>query len=50
MFGVQHFGDTHPPPPAISKPDEDFLAMGLEFVVAREDLKVTELNELFEKV
>lgn len=50
LFGVQHFGDSLPPPPTISKPDEEFLAMGLEFVESREGIKVTELNELFEKV
>jgi hypothetical protein len=50
LFGIRHFGDSLPPPPTISKPDEEFLAMGLEFVESREDIKVTELNELFEKV
>lgn len=50
LFGLTQFGDNLPPPPLISKPDEEFLAMGLEFVETREDIKVTELNELFEKV
>jgi hypothetical protein len=50
LFGITQFGDSLPPPPMISKPDEEFLAMGLEFVESREDIKVTELNELFEKV
>lgn len=50
LFGIQQFGSGLPPPPTISKSDEEFLAMGLEFVVTREDIKVTELNELFEKV
>jgi hypothetical protein len=39
-----------PPPPAISKTDPEFLALGLEFVYTRDGIKVTELNELFEKV
>lgn len=38
-----------PPPPAISKPDEAFLSLGIEFVDSREGIKITELNELFEK-
>ena len=50
LFGLQQFGDTLPPPPTISKSDEEFLAMGLEFVQSRDDIKITELNELFEKV
>lgn len=50
LFGIQHWGDALPPAPTISKPDEEFLALGLEFVESREDIKVTELNELFEKV
>eukprot|EP00879_Flechtneria_rotunda_P032690 GHRR01035948.1.p1 GENE.GHRR01035948.1~~GHRR01035948.1.p1 ORF type:complete len:215 (+),score=49.19 GHRR01035948.1:128-772(+) len=37
-------------PPQISRSDADFLAMGLEFVETQEGLKITELNELFEKV
>jgi hypothetical protein len=41
---------TVPPPPIISKPDAEFLALGLEFVETREGIKITELNELFEKV
>lgn len=39
-----------PPPPIISKPDAEFLALGLEFVETRDGIKITELNELFEKV
>eukprot|EP00882_Tetradesmus_deserticola_P008157 GHRQ01008596.1.p1 GENE.GHRQ01008596.1~~GHRQ01008596.1.p1 ORF type:complete len:262 (+),score=88.88 GHRQ01008596.1:305-1090(+) len=38
------------PPPTISKPDAEFLSLGLEFVEARDGIKITELNELFEKV
>jgi hypothetical protein len=41
---------TAPPPPIISKPDAEFLSLGLEFVETREGIKITELNELFEKV
>jgi hypothetical protein len=41
---------TVPPPPIISKPDAEFLSLGLEFVETREGIKITELNELFEKV
>lgn len=39
-----------PEPPEISKSDAEFLAMGLEFIDVREGIKITELNELFEKV
>lgn len=51
LWGLATYGpDGAPPPPAISKRDEEFLAMGLEFVASGEGIKVTELNELFEKV
>eukprot|EP00878_Enallax_costatus_P011205 GHUV01011701.1.p2 GENE.GHUV01011701.1~~GHUV01011701.1.p2 ORF type:complete len:179 (+),score=10.64 GHUV01011701.1:343-879(+) len=39
-----------PEPPQISKPDATFMAMGLEFVEEHDGIKITELNELFEKV
>ena len=39
-----------PPPPPISKSDEEFLEEGLEFVWGTGDLGIDELNNLFEKV
>ncbi|GAX83051.1 hypothetical protein CEUSTIGMA_g10477.t1 [Chlamydomonas eustigma] len=39
-----------PSPPALSKPDEAFHRMGLEFVEMKDGIVLTELNELFEKV
>jgi hypothetical protein len=42
--------DGLPPPPAISKSNEHFEAMGLEFVESLDGIKITDLNELFEKV
>lgn len=39
-----------PEPPQISKSDAEFMALGVEFVEVREGVKLTELNELFEKV
>jgi GNAT superfamily N-acetyltransferase len=44
------FGSALPPPPAISKADEEFGALGIEFVATLDGIKVLELNELFEKV
>lgn len=39
------------PVPPISKSDEEFLRLqGVEFLTTREGIKVTELNELFDKV
>jgi len=38
------------PVPPLSKADADFAALGVEFLDTREGIKVTELNELFEKV
>lgn len=39
-----------PPVPIISQTDAHFEQLGLEFVRTRDGIKVTELNELFEKV
>jgi hypothetical protein len=39
-----------PPPPPISKSDHEFLQMGLEFMSSRDGIRVSELNELFDKV
>lgn len=47
------FGDRlegHMIPPPISKTDQEFEDMGLEFVTTREGIVLTELNDLFEKV
>ncbi|GBF91909.1 acetyltransferase [Raphidocelis subcapitata] len=38
------------PLPPISRSDEEFLKLGVEFLDAREGIKAAELNELFEKV
>eukprot|EP00877_Chromochloris_zofingiensis_P006775 jgi/Chrzof1/2350/Cz11g11270.t1 len=46
---ADQFGSL-PPAPRISKTDEDFQKLGVEFVEVKEGIKVTELNELFEKV
>lgn len=48
-FSAQ-LGATLPPPPAISKPDEAFASLGLEFVESGEGINIPELNDLFEKV
>lgn len=37
-------------PPKISKPNDAFAAMGLEFVTSHEGIVLSELNDLFEKV
>lgn len=37
-------------PPPVTKTDEEFAALGVEFCETLEGIKVTELNELFEKV
>jgi hypothetical protein len=37
-------------PPRISKQDEDFLKIGVEFVESSEGVVIPELNDLFEKV
>jgi hypothetical protein len=50
LWGSSAFGGAAPPAPTISKTDAEFLALGLEFVESGEGIKVTELNELFEKV
>jgi hypothetical protein len=38
------------PVPPIGRSDADFESLGVEFLDVREGIKVTELNELFEKV
>lgn len=38
------------PPPTISKSDDDFKALGVEFVYGAEGIDLSQLNELFEKV
>ena len=50
QWSLVHQIDAVPPPPPITKTDEDFLDLGVEFVHTRDGIKVTELNELFEKV
>ena len=37
-------------PPPLTKPDESFHSMGLEFVDTKDGVVLTELNDLFEKV
>jgi len=48
QWGEQFDGNMRPPP--ISKNDEQFAAMGLEFVYGKEGIALPELNDLFEKV
>lgn len=38
------------PMPDISKGDEEFQKLGVEFLTSREGIDMSELNELFEKV
>lgn len=38
------------PPPPITRSDDEFLQLGVEFRTSRDGIKVTELNELFDKV
>jgi hypothetical protein len=37
-------------PPKISKQDDDFLSMGVEFVESSDGIVISQLNDLFEKV
>jgi hypothetical protein len=48
-WAAGRFPDGLPLPP-VTKSDTDFEALGVEFLDTRDGIKVTELNELFEKV
>lgn len=42
--------DQQPPPPTITKSDEDFAEEGLEFVWGLNGIVLDELNDLFQRV
>ena len=48
QWGEQFLGNLQPPP--LSKTDDQFRALGLEFVETREGIVLPELNDLFERV
>lgn len=48
QWGEQFLGKLTPP--KLSKSDEHFNSLGLEFVETREGIVLTELNDLFERV
>lgn len=48
QWGEQFQGNLTPP--KLSKTDEHFSSLGLEFVETREGIVLTELNDLFERV
>ena len=48
QWGEQWMGTLNPPP--LSRSDAYFEALGVEFVENADDINISELNEVFEKV